>query len=368
MKSKRVRLSEIVYNFNQLMDENNRQFKDLEGKLKTLDEDNRKNVARIKELEEKVNHLTMVDELQNSEIKALKSQISYTKCSRENQLVLPDNDSQELIKYETKNQFDLEELFTNSGFYYIAKRLISNFDFKNLANLVVVSKPIRAFVLSQRHWLASQLKIIRSNPRTFTLTYYKNFRTYGMKFITEQFPWYNSIFDYVEKNTTFDEFTVVLNDLKWYFQEKGMQEYCTPFLAAIYGKKNNFVQNFLRFPKEFIKWEEKYALDCGNMTPFTFACNYGKVEAVTLMLDFAEEREIDLTSGYPLHFACGHGHTAVVKLLLERHANIYELLHLINPNGKTPLELAKYMQHDEIVHLIEAFFSKAITKRNDEIN
>ncbi|XP_020686337.1 ankyrin repeat domain-containing protein 2B isoform X2 [Dendrobium catenatum] len=81
-----------------------------------------------------------------------------------------------------------------------------------------------------------------------------------------------------------------------------------------------------------------------------FACGYGEVECAKVLLEAgAAVDALDKNKNTALHYAAGYGRKECVALLLENGAAVT----LQNLDGKTPIEVAKLNNQDEVLKLLE---------------
>ena len=158
--------------------------KEMETRIKNLEKEKVQNMAKIRELEAKV------DALQKSHYK---------------------------IEDKSCTGFNFGEFFTNPGcpgLFPISEQIISKCDFKTLRNLRLVSKPVKNFIQSQRHWWILQLNKLQSIKKTFRLDYTSHGNIYhlpGKILITDSFPWYKQFVEYLKSQADTDELRTSLN-------------------------------------------------------------------------------------------------------------------------------------------------------------
>ena len=86
-------------------------------------------------------------------------------------------------------------------------------------------------------------------------------------------------------------------------------------------------------------------------TPLYFACRYGHLDTVRLLLQHgAEVDTVNNQGATPLHFACRAGHLAVAKLLLAEGAQVDK----VDDHGDTPLQWACHQGHLGVAKLLLA--------------
>ncbi|KAJ1460270.1 ankyrin repeat-containing domain protein [Pelagophyceae sp. CCMP2097] len=91
-------------------------------------------------------------------------------------------------------------------------------------------------------------------------------------------------------------------------------------------------------------------------TPFFFACQEGNADVVKFLVD----RQVNTTAGKngitPFHMACYRGHIDVVKYLVQG-MGMDPLA--IDGHGRTPLEVARRAQRDDVVTFLESINPEA---------
>ena len=93
-----------------------------------------------------------------------------------------------------------------------------------------------------------------------------------------------------------------------------------------------------------------------NYTPLIWACYYGNIEIVKLLLNYKEIKQSLNKAKYngetPLFWACWSNSTTIVKLLLNLKEEIKQSLNKVNSCGNTPLHWICYHNNIEIVKLL----------------
>ena len=95
-------------------------------------------------------------------------------------------------------------------------------------------------------------------------------------------------------------------------------------------------------------------LDNNPLTPRAVAAGGGQLEMRRLLIDRAAAVSLAATRS-PLHIATWEGHADIVRELIARGADP----RLADPDGVTPLDLAREKKHTEIIALLEAAPSKS---------
>ncbi|ONK56072.1 uncharacterized protein A4U43_C10F3850 [Asparagus officinalis] len=81
-----------------------------------------------------------------------------------------------------------------------------------------------------------------------------------------------------------------------------------------------------------------------------FACGFGEIKCAQVLLEAgAAVDALDKNKNTALHYAAGYGQKECVALLLENGAAVT----LQNLDGKTPIDVAKLNNHDEVLKLLE---------------
>ncbi|KAG9141869.1 hypothetical protein Leryth_013986 [Lithospermum erythrorhizon] len=90
--------------------------------------------------------------------------------------------------------------------------------------------------------------------------------------------------------------------------------------------------------------------DSEGRTALHFSCGYGEVECAKVLLDAgAKVDSLDKNKNTALHYAAGYGRKECVALLLENGAAVT----LQNMDGKTPLDVAKLNNQNDVLKLLE---------------
>jgi len=116
----------------------------------------------------------------------------------------------------------------------------------------------------------------------------------------------------------------------------------------------------------------KHGADANNAnengnTPLVAACGNGYVAVAKLLLEHGADKDTrDVTGETPLFAACLHGELDVVKLLFEHGADakVWSNTYL-RDTGCTPLDIAYQQGHEEIVNLLLAKDSVAVSHLHD---
>uniref|UniRef100_A0A1D1XT00 Ankyrin repeat domain-containing protein 2 n=1 Tax=Anthurium amnicola TaxID=1678845 RepID=A0A1D1XT00_9ARAE len=95
---------------------------------------------------------------------------------------------------------------------------------------------------------------------------------------------------------------------------------------------------------------DKNEEDSEGRTALHFACGYGEVKCSQVLLEAgATVDALDKNKNTALHYAAGYGRKECVALLLENGAAVT----LQNLDGKTPIDVAKLNNQDEVLKLLE---------------
>ncbi|PSS12160.1 Ankyrin repeat domain-containing protein [Actinidia chinensis var. chinensis] len=90
--------------------------------------------------------------------------------------------------------------------------------------------------------------------------------------------------------------------------------------------------------------------DSEGRTALHFACGYGEVKCAQILLEAGSMVDaLDKNKNTALHYAAGYGRKECVALLLEHGAAVT----LQNLDGKTPIDVAKLNNQDEVLKLLE---------------
>ncbi|GAB2295719.1 Ankyrin repeat domain-containing protein 2B [Dionaea muscipula] len=90
--------------------------------------------------------------------------------------------------------------------------------------------------------------------------------------------------------------------------------------------------------------------DSEGRTALHFACGYGEVKCAQVLLEAgAKVDALDKNKNTALHYAAGYGRKDCVALLLESGAAVT----LQNLDGKTPIDVAKLNNQNEVLKLLE---------------
>ncbi|GMS95825.1 hypothetical protein PENTCL1PPCAC_18000, partial [Pristionchus entomophagus] len=109
--------------------------------------------------------------------------------------------------------------------------------------------------------------------------------------------------------------------------------------------------------------------DGNNITPFMTSCTYGTIEVFNIIFDHSSKSEVDRRKNTVLHIAAQHGHIEIVSRMLEWAFNgkssSPSLIHEVNNEGKTALQLAVHADHTNVVEeLLKKY--KGVMKRKEE--
>ncbi|XP_038886810.1 ankyrin repeat domain-containing protein 2B-like [Benincasa hispida] len=95
---------------------------------------------------------------------------------------------------------------------------------------------------------------------------------------------------------------------------------------------------------------DKDEVDSEGRTALHFASGYGEVECAQVLLEAgAKVDALDKNKNTALHYAAGYGRKDCVALLLENGAAVT----LTNMDGKTPIDVAKLNNQNEVLKLLE---------------
>ncbi|KAI3994687.1 hypothetical protein MKX01_002303 [Papaver californicum] len=133
-------------------------------------------------------------------------------------------------------------------------------------------------------------------------------------------------------------------------------------LTRISAKDGTATEEFLNV-HNYVRIEDpeglKKALESGadkndkdsiGRTPLHNACSLGKVKCAQVLLEAgAVVDALDISKSTALHYAVGCGYIECVQLLLDNGADV----NLQNSEGKTPIDVAKQFNRQEILKLLE---------------
>ncbi|KAK1276696.1 Ankyrin repeat domain-containing protein 2 [Acorus gramineus] len=95
---------------------------------------------------------------------------------------------------------------------------------------------------------------------------------------------------------------------------------------------------------------DKNEEDSEGRTALHFACGYGELKCAQVLLEAgATVDALDKNKNTALHYAAGYGRKECVALLLEHGAAVT----LQNLDGKTPIDVAKLNNQEEVLKLLE---------------
>uniref|UniRef100_A0A175YEP0 Uncharacterized protein n=1 Tax=Daucus carota subsp. sativus TaxID=79200 RepID=A0A175YEP0_DAUCS len=90
--------------------------------------------------------------------------------------------------------------------------------------------------------------------------------------------------------------------------------------------------------------------DSEGRTALHFACGYGEVKCAQVLLEAgAKVDALDKNKNTALHYAAGYGRKECVSLLLDHGAAVT----LQNMDGKSPIDVAKLNNQQEVLKLLE---------------
>ncbi|KAI3712449.1 hypothetical protein L1987_71006 [Smallanthus sonchifolius] len=90
--------------------------------------------------------------------------------------------------------------------------------------------------------------------------------------------------------------------------------------------------------------------DSEGRTALHFACGYGEVKCAQVLIEAgAKVDALDKNKNTALHYAAGYGRKECVALLLDNGAAVT----LQNMDGKTPIDVAKLNNHNDVLKLLE---------------
>ena len=134
----------------------------------------------------------------------------------------------------------------------------------------------------------------------------------------------------------------------WHQQTRPLQKN-PPFFACFIN--NDKVVKLLLDKGTKVNLSDKY-----NRPPLSVACKNGNFEIAKMLIDKeADVRAVDFEGSNPLHHAAFGGNKKIVKLLIRDKR--VDLLKTDN-NGKTPADIAKEENHNDIVEILSLLKNK----------
>ena len=266
-------------------------------------------------------------------------------------IVTPDH-----VKVKSTNPLDIEMLLSNPAYECIAKLMFSYFDYDTMATCCLVSKTLMTSVVKQRHWWDLQLDLIRTKSRfTYNFDPRSNMNGGRNRKITDLLPWYTKFYDNIQKRFSNEDHRNMIRSLKQYWKDVWVMEpKMSPFLYFITDE--DLLRCFLRvFDKEDVRSEDNVAIERFRTTPFAYACQHGRPQIVSILIDSDSEKDFNTTYGFPLHVACQKGRLEIVKLLFDRRHEISLDLNRVDQEGKTAIEVAKMNNHHNIAMVLESY-------------
>ena len=293
----------------------------------------------------------------------LKERQYFRKICRNNENCFKDADPNKELSF-------LEAFVSNPGFYGVANSILSQLDYKSLANCRMTSKCLKKFIDKQDFWMLSQIEMMAKidgewnscldyvylNAKGETLRHLtflsKEVKMKNEQHLLDQLTFY----DYFISNGQTDLIMDVGNALI-YACEKGN----VPLVSLIlyYARKN---------PHIIIPNNDN---EDSIGTPFHSACKDGGLKVVKLLIDYGIELGLDVNvrwlDHHPIHSAIIHDQYEVVKYLLENRTKIGLDLNVTNVEGLTPLILAYRGNYQKIVKLFEKHGYELPNFRNEAL-
>ena len=175
----------------------------------------------------------------------------------------------------------MEKIIKNPGLNGIVNHISSFLDVKSLAQCRLVCHSWRDLIDNDRPWLIFQLEHIESREKTF-IDHLNDDQTKIKGSIKERFPEWSSFTYRLSRKKSIPILKEVVRQMWIYFKDNAMSFYTNPLHDAVLKSNVDYVKLLIRC-----------GIDLGmytphGWTPMHFACNYGTIEMVTLLITVSE--------------------------------------------------------------------------------
>lgn len=246
------------------------------------------------------------------------------------------------------NSTNFEMLASNPGFAHVMDQIFSYLSAPDLCNLRLTSKILHCAVELNKRWWLFQLKFIMSTPIPIKTIFNEDHES------TFEELWHalKSLNEHFQRKESAERVKKYVNLLWIYLKDEMDSEYWTP----PYTKNIEFANFFMTTPFDWnIKHEDGYF-------PLHYACRYGNLDVVKLLLNFLESKNIDFFTMTNFRediffFAAGNNTTdQILKFLLQQFRSKFTNEKRGN-NGYRIIHWAIRFGHPETVKFLLHFFN-----------